>query len=160
MSDPVEQDEGDEVEVEVEETTETVVEEAPVEENTETVVEEAPDGQVAVIEEAAGADVRQDEEGQTVILEPTETIRMPAHSWAPAVFAAGILGLVAGTFATGFFIPAWWLAVAGAGMVLLSLRKMVRRGVRDFYGLPREKEPPRSELPVESFSAPRLDESS
>lgn len=145
MSDSAEQEEGT---VEVPETNDV-----------ETVVEEAPDGETEVVEEAAGADVREGDDGEIVILEPTETIHMPAPSWAPAVFAAGVLGLVAGTFATGFFIPAWWLAVAGAGMVLLSLRKMIRRGVRDFYGLPREKESPRSELPVESFSAPRLDES-
>lgn len=128
--------------------------------DTETIVEEAPDGQTEVIEESTAGNVYEGEGGETVVLEPTETVRMPAPSWAPAVFAAGLLGLVAGTFATGFFIPAWWLAVAGAGMVLLSLRKMIRRGVRDFYGLPRDKEPPRSELPVESFSAPRLDDPS
>ena len=148
MTDPTEQEPVVEEEViEVEEGTDT-----------ETVVEEAPDGQTEVIEESTAGNVHEGEGGETVVLEPTETIRMPAPSWAPAVFAAGLLGLVAGTFATGFFIPAWWLAVAGAGMVLLSLRKMIRRGVRDFYGLPRDKEPPRSELPVESFSAPRLDD--
>ena len=150
MTDPTEQEPVSEEEViEVEEGTDT-----------ETVVEEAPDGQTEVIEESTAGNVHEGEGGETVVLEPTETIRMPAPSWAPAVFAAGLLGLVAGTFATGFFIPAWWLAVAGAGMVLLSLRKMIRRGVRDFYGLPRDKEPPRSELPVESFSAPRLDDPS
>lgn len=150
MTDPTEQEPVVEEEViEVEEGTDT-----------ETVVEEAPDGQTEVIEESTAGNVHEGEGGETVVLEPTETIRMPAPSWAPAVFAAGLLGLVAGTFATGFFIPAWWLAVAGAGMVLLSLRKMIRRGVRDFYGLPRDKEPPRSELPVESFSAPRLDDPS
>ena len=150
MTDPTEQEPVVEEEViEVEKGTDT-----------ETVVEEAPDGQTEVIEESTAGNVHEGEGGETVVLEPTETIRMPAPSWAPAVFAAGLLGLVAGTFATGFFIPAWWLAVAGAGMVLLSLRKMIRRGVRDFYGLPRDKEPPRSELPVESFSAPRLDDPS
>lgn len=150
MTDPTEQEPVVEEEViEVEEGTDT-----------ETVVEEAPDGQTEVIEESTAGNVHEGEGGETVVLEPTETIRMPAPSWAPAVFAAGLLGLVAGTFATGFFIPAWWLAVAGAGMVLLALRKMIRRGVRDFYGLPRDKEPPRSELPVESFSAPRLDDPS
>ncbi len=150
MTDPTEQEPVVEEEViEVEEGTDT-----------ETVVEEAPDGQTEVIEESTAGNVHEGEGGETVVLEPTETIRMPAPSWAPAVFAAGLLGLVAGTFATGFFIPAWWLAVAGAGMALLALRKMIRRGVRDFYGLPRDKEPPRSELPVESFSAPRLDDPS
>lgn len=150
MTDPTEQDPVVEEEaIEVDEGTDT-----------ETVVEEAPDGQTEVIEESTAGNVHEGEGGETVVLEPTETIRMPAPSWAPAVFAAGLLGLVAGTFATGFFIPAWWLAVAGAGMVLLALRKMIRRGVRDFYGLPRDKEPPRSELPVESFSAPRLDDPS
>lgn len=159
MNDPVEEGQSvpeGEVEVSEEATTETVIEET----STETVVEESPDGRTEVIEESTAGNVATTEDGQTVILEPTETIRMPAPSWAPAVFAAGLLGLVAGTFATGFFIPVWWLAVAGAGMAILALRKMIRRGVKDFYGLPRDKEPPRSELPVESFSAPRLDDAS
>jgi hypothetical protein len=93
----------------------------------------------------------------TRITEPTETIQLPAPSWGPAVFALGILGLVAGTFATGFIFPVWSYAVVGAFLVLFSLRSMARKGRRSFYSLPREQEDVRAELPVESFTAPARD---
>jgi len=88
------------------------------------------------------------------IAEPTETIQMPAPSWAPVLLAAGILGLLAGVFATGFFIPAWWFAAFGAVLVILSIRSLARKGTRAYFSLPREQNDIRAELPVESFSAP------
>lgn len=91
---------------------------------------------------------------ETGIPKPTETIRLPAPSWSPVVFAFGILGLVAGTFATGFFIPPLWLAIVGALFVIFSLRAMIQRGIRAFYSLPRDQVPPSAEIPVESFTAP------
>ena len=91
------------------------------------------------------------------IIEPTETIQLPAPSWGPALLAFGILGLVAGTFATGFIFPTWSYALVGAFFVLFALRSMVKKGRRSFYGLPREQEDPRAELPVESFTAPKHD---
>lgn len=94
---------------------------------------------------------------QNRITSPTETIELPAPSWAPAVFAFGILGLVAGVFASGFMFPAWCYAAVGAVLVLFSLRNMVRRGRRAFYSLPRETDDVRAELPVESFTAPTRD---
>lgn len=94
---------------------------------------------------------------ETAIPKPTETIRQPSPSWAPVVFAFGILGLVAGAFASGFMFPPLWFAIVGAFFVVFSLRAMVLRGVRSFYALPREQQPPRAEIPVESFSAPELD---
>ena len=98
-----------------------------------------------------------DEPGTPTIPEPTETIRMPAPSWAPAVLAFGILGLVAGAFATGFMFPPLWFAILGAFVAFFALRSMIRRGVKAYYGLPREQDQPRAELPVESFGPPRLD---
>ena len=98
-----------------------------------------------------------DESNTPNIPEPTETIRMPAPSWAPAVLAFGILGIVAGAFATGFMFPALWFAILGAFLAVFGLRSMIRRGVRSYYGLPREQDQPRAELPVDSFGPARLD---
>lgn len=91
------------------------------------------------------------------IPKPTETIHQPAPSWAPVVFAFGILGLLAGAFASGFMIPPLWMAILGAIFVLFSLRAMIMRGIRAFYALPREQDPPRAEIPVESFKAPSIE---
>jgi hypothetical protein len=91
------------------------------------------------------------------IIEPTETIHLTSPSWGPAVLAFGILGLVAGTFATGFMLPAWTYAAAGLLFAIGGLRSMTRKGKRAFYGLPREKSDARAELPLESFTAPQHD---
>jgi hypothetical protein len=91
------------------------------------------------------------------IIEPTESIQMPAPSWAPALLAFGILGLLAGTFATGFFVPTWSYALVGAIFALFALRSFAKKGRRSFYGLPREQTDIRAELPVESFRAPSHD---
>jgi hypothetical protein len=91
------------------------------------------------------------------IIEATETIQMPAPSWAPALFAFGLLGLLAGTFATGFIFPTWSYALLGAIFALGALRSFVKKGRRSFYSLPREQDDLRAELPVESFTAPNHD---
>ncbi len=91
------------------------------------------------------------------IIEPTETIQLAAPSWAPALLAFGILGLLAGTFATGFIFPVWSYAVVGAFFVFFALRSLAKKGRRSFYSLPREQQDIRAELPVESFSAPGHD---
>jgi hypothetical protein len=91
------------------------------------------------------------------LVEPTETIQLPAPSWAPVLLAFGILGLLAGTFATGFIFPVWSYAVLGAIFAFFGLRSLIRNGRRSFYGLPREQEDVRAELPVESFTAPTRD---
>lgn len=93
----------------------------------------------------------------TEIIEPTETIQLPAPSWAPALLAFGMLGLLAGTFATGFIFPVWSYAVVGAIFVLIALRSFVKKGRRSFYSLPREQQDLRAELPIESFGAPDRD---
>jgi hypothetical protein len=91
------------------------------------------------------------------LVEPTETIQMPAPSWGPALLAFGLLGLLASTFATGFIFPTWSYAVVGAIFVLFALRSLIRKGKRSFYSLPREQKDFRAELPVESFKAPTHD---
>jgi hypothetical protein len=91
------------------------------------------------------------------LVEPTETIQLPAPSWAPALFAFGLLGLVAGTFATGFIFPVWSYAVLGAIFAFFGLRSLIKKGRRSFYSLPREQQEVRAELPIESFTAPSHD---
>ena len=91
------------------------------------------------------------------ITKPTETIQLPAPSWAPAVFAIGVLGLIAGTFANNFMFPAWFYAFVGFFFCLFALRSMIKKGRQTFYTLPREQEDVRAELPVESFTAPKAD---
>lgn len=91
------------------------------------------------------------------IVEPTETIQMPEPSWAPAMLAFGILGLLASVFATGFIFPQLWYAIVGAVLVIAAIRVLARRGTRAYYSLPREQQDVRAELPVESFTAPRAD---
>jgi len=88
------------------------------------------------------------------IIEPTETIQLPPPSWGPALLAFGILGLLAGVFATGFMFPSWWYAVVGAIFVIAAIRSMAKKGTRSYYSLPRDQGDVRSELPVESFRAP------
>ncbi|HMT04164.1 MAG: hypothetical protein KDB48_02855 [Solirubrobacterales bacterium] len=91
------------------------------------------------------------------ITKPTETIHLPAPSWGPAVFAFGVLGLIAGTFANDFMFPAWCYAFVGFFLVLFSLRSMIRKGRRAYFAMPREQGDARAELPVESFRAPSAD---
>jgi hypothetical protein len=51
---------------------------------------------------------------QRQVFEPGEMVYTPRPSWAPAFLALGILGLVCGTFASGFvFEPKIW-AIVGA----------------------------------------------
>jgi uncharacterized membrane protein YfcA len=73
------------------------------------------------------------------------------------MLAFGLLGLLAGVFATGFIFPTWSYAVVGAVLIFFALRTLTRKGRRSFYSRPREQQDARAELPVESFSAPRID---
>ncbi|MGK2954767.1 MAG: hypothetical protein ACSLFI_03720 [Solirubrobacterales bacterium] len=88
------------------------------------------------------------------IIEPTETIQMPAPSWGPAFLALGVMGMLAGLFASHFMFPAWFYAAVGVVFFIGAIRSMARKGSRAFYSLPRDQGDVRSELPVESFSAP------
>ncbi|MEX0621022.1 MAG: hypothetical protein WD181_05510 [Solirubrobacterales bacterium] len=91
------------------------------------------------------------------LVEPTETIQLPAPSWAPVLLAFGILGMVAATFATGFIFPVWSYGVVGAVFAFFGLRSLIKKGRRSFYSLPREQSDVRAELPIESFTAPGRD---
>ncbi|MDQ3724610.1 MAG: hypothetical protein M3335_01765 [Actinomycetota bacterium] len=88
------------------------------------------------------------------VSEPGEMIYTPRPSWAPAFLALGILGLVAGTFASGFiFEPKIW-GILGAIIFIAAFRSIVRGSVRDFYRLPRRQETRGAALPVETISTP------
>ncbi|MFA9399619.1 MAG: hypothetical protein ACERKT_00755 [Acidobacteriota bacterium] len=96
-------------------------------------------------------------EQQQTITEPTETVRLTTPSWAPAFLALGIVGLVAGTFASDFMFPAWTYAAVGAVFAIGALHSLIRKGSRSFYSLPREQKDARAELPLDSFTAPDQD---
>lgn len=53
--------------------------------------------------------------------EPTELIYAPGASWSPAIVAAGLAIVVAGTF------TAWFWSVIGAFIVLLGARSWWRQ---------------------------------
>ena len=85
--------------------------------------------------------------------EPGETIYAPRPSWGPVFFALGALGLVCGTFASGFiFQPLIW-AIVGAIFLLAAFRSIVRGAIRDYYRLPRRQETRGAALPVETISS-------
>ena len=81
-------------------------------------------------------------------------IYAPRPSWGPIFLALGALGLVCGTFASGFiFEPKIW-ALLGAIIFLAAFRSIVRGAVRDYYRLPRHQETRGAALPVETISGP------
>jgi hypothetical protein len=88
------------------------------------------------------------------VSEPGETIYTPRPSWGPAFLALGALGLVCGTFASGFiFSPLIW-GIVGAIFLLAAFRSIVRGAIRDYYRLPRRQETRGAALPVETISGP------
>lgn len=78
----------------------------------------------------------------------------PSPSWAPAFLALGIVGLVCGTFASGFIFPPKIWAIVGAIIFLAAFRSIVRGAVRDYYRRPRRQEKRSAALPVEPISGP------
>jgi hypothetical protein len=86
--------------------------------------------------------------------EPGEMIYTPRPSWAPLFLALGVLGLVCGTFASGFiFEPKIW-GILGAIIFIAAFRSIVRGATRDYYRLPRRQETRGAALPVETISGP------
>ncbi len=63
--------------------------------------------------------------------EPSELVYVPNPSWIPALVAVGLAGVLIGLFA------GWPYAVAGAILVLASLRAWVRRTGDGLGRLPR-----------------------
>lgn len=87
------------------------------------------------------------------VSEPGEMIYTPSPSWAPIFLALGVLGLVCGTFASGFiFEPKIW-GILGAIIFIGAFRSIVRGSVRDYYRRPRYQEKRGAALPVETISS-------
>jgi hypothetical protein len=88
------------------------------------------------------------------VSEPGEIVHAPQPSWAPVFFALGIVGLVCGTFATGFVFAPYVYGLIGAAILLLAFRSLARSATRDYYRLPRRQRARGAALPVETISAP------
>lgn len=84
--------------------------------------------------------------------EPGEQIYQPSHSWAPPFLVLGILGLVAGTFASGFVFAPYIYALIGAVIAFAAFRGLVRGAIRDYYRLPRRQKVRGAALPVEQIT--------
>lgn len=86
------------------------------------------------------------------VTEPGEMVYAPKPSWAPAFFAMGILGLVCGTFASGFIFSPLIYGIVGAIVALAAFRGLVRGAVRDYFRLPRRQKVRGAALPVETIT--------
>jgi hypothetical protein len=65
--------------------------------------------------------------------EPTELIYQPAPSWAPALLAAGLAGVLAGLFT-------WWpYTIVGAIVAVIALRVWIADARTQFGRLPRRQ---------------------
>src|SRR4051794_604191 len=87
------------------------------------------------------------------VSEPGELIHAPKPSWAPAFFAFGVLGLVAGIYAAGFIFSPYIYAIVGAVLILAAFRSLVRGAIRGYYGLPRKQRARGAALPIETITA-------
>jgi|SRR5215207_2014453 len=88
------------------------------------------------------------------VTEPGELIHAPRPSWAPVFFAIGAIGLVCGTYASGFIFAPYIYALVGAVFALAAFRSLVRGAIRGYYALPRRQRVRGAALPVETISAP------
>lgn len=88
------------------------------------------------------------------IPEPGELVYRSQPSWAPAFFALGVLGLVCGTFASGFIFAPLIYAIVGAVICLAAFRSLVRGAIRNYFRLPRRQQVRGAALPVETLSIP------
>jgi hypothetical protein len=86
------------------------------------------------------------------IPEPGELIYTPRPSWAPALLALGLVGLIAGIYAAGFIFPTFVYAIAGAVIALLAFRNLVWGAIGDYFRLPRKQRVRGAALPVETIS--------
>ena len=89
------------------------------------------------------------------IPEPGELVYAPRPSWAPAFFALGVAGLVAGVYADGFLFPALAYAAAGFAFFIAAFRSLTRGAIRDYFKLPRKQKVRGAVLPVETISPPQ-----
>jgi hypothetical protein len=86
--------------------------------------------------------------------EPGDLVYPPRPSWAAPFLVFGILGLVAGTFATGFIFAPYVYALIGAAIALLAFQSLVRDAIRGYYRLPRRQKARGAALPVEQIKLP------
>jgi hypothetical protein len=83
--------------------------------------------------------------------EPGELIYRPTTSWAPALFALGAVGLIAGIYAAGFIFSPYVYSVIGAVIVLAAFRSLARAGTRNYFRLPRRQRVQSAALPIEQI---------
>jgi xanthine/uracil permease len=88
------------------------------------------------------------------VTEPGEMVYASQPSWAPAFFALGALGIVCGTFASGFIFPPYVYGIVGAVIALGAFRSIVRGAIRDYFRLPRRQKARGAALPVATITAP------
>jgi len=88
---------------------------------------------------------------RTRIPQSSETIQTPRPSWAPAFFALGATGAVAGIYANGFVFSAFIWSYIGIIVLLFAFRAIVRTSVRSYFSLPRRQEARPATLPVEQI---------
>ncbi|HEY2479631.1 MAG TPA: hypothetical protein VGI17_12995 [Solirubrobacterales bacterium] len=81
----------------------------------------------------------------------SETIQTPRASWAPAFFALGATGAVAGIYANGFVFSAFIWSYLGIIVLLFAFRAIVKGSVRSYFSLPRRQQPRPATLPVEQI---------
>jgi hypothetical protein len=81
----------------------------------------------------------------------SETIQVPRPSWAPAFFALGATGAVAGIYANGFVFSSFIWSYLGIIVLLFAFRAIVRSSIRSYYSLPRRQEPRPATLPIEQI---------
>ena len=73
---------------------------------------------------------------------PSELVYVPAPSWLPVLAAAGLAGLLVGLFAGSPY------AIAGAIVLLASLRSWLRGAREEIARLPREQHLTSAVLPA------------
>ncbi|HEX6667510.1 MAG TPA: hypothetical protein VF081_13040 [Solirubrobacterales bacterium] len=88
------------------------------------------------------------------ITEPGELVYAPKPSWAPIFLALGALGLICGTFASGFIFAPYIYGIVGAVFALAAFRSIVRGAIREHYRLPRRQHVRGAALPIETISVP------
>jgi hypothetical protein len=74
--------------------------------------------------------------------EPSELVYVPGPSWLPVLAAAGLAGVLVGLFA------GWPYAVAGAILLVLTLRAWLRDVGDEMARLPREQRLTSAVLPA------------
>ena len=85
--------------------------------------------------------------------EPLELVYLPKPSWAPALVAFGIAGVVASLFT-------WWpYGVLGAIIALFALRSWIRDAREDFSRLPRKQRIATAVIPAVPLQRPTKSDS-